>query len=278
MKPMQSSFGITAITHISVRANPDHRSELISQLLFGESFQINDQWNEWLHVRLLPTGQQGWIINYSYIAVSAPALEPGEGETFVNLQTVYVSRIDNPRHPIIILPGSTLPTKPGLGKVFKLGKIKYKFESPLPESLVINHQNKMEALALIFINAPFLWGGRSLFGIDGSGLIQLVFKMYGINVPGNLDELLKVGHPVPFAHDSHPGDLAFFENKEGEIIHSGIITQAGKIIHCLGQVREDPIDHAGIYGVEEEKYIFYLRIINRILPDTNSAVKEVLTK
>lgn len=265
---MQPSFGITAVTHISVRSNPDNKSELLTQLLFGESFRILDQWNEWLHIRILPGGQQGWILNYSYIPVSSPPEEPGSGETHVNLQILYVSRVDKPRHNIIVLPGSTLPCNPQSGKEFSLGSFKFRYVSPVPEELDVNRQNKMEALALIFINAPFLWGGRSLFGIDNTGLIQLVFKMYGINVPGNLEDLLKIGHPIAFAHDSMPGDIAFFENKDGDIIHSGIVTQPGKIIHCYGHVREDSLDHAGIYGSDEEKYLFYLRIINRILPDS----------
>lgn len=266
MKPTSFSFGIISVTHISVRSNPDHKSELLTQLLFGETFSILNRWNDWLNIRVHPSNLEGWIPDQSYIPSATGGKAPGEGETFVNLQPILVSQESHPKYPIVVLPGSTLPIKAETGKTFKLENQTYRFESPVPEPLDITEDNRMEALSLIFINTPFLYGGRSTYGIDGTGLIQLVYKMYGIPVPWKIEDIVQVGKAIPFAHDSMPGDLAFFENKEGEIIHTGIITHPGKIIHCHGLVREDPIDHAGIYGIEEEKYLFYLRIINRILP------------
>lgn len=266
MKPTESGFGIAAISHMSIRANPDHRSELITQILFGELFVIQNQWNDWLYIFHDATGSEGWIFNQSFVPLTKRETYD-ESATYSNLEIVYVTRLNDPRHPIALLPGSSLPVQPELGTTFALGQTRFIFEPPLPEKLEITAENRMEALAQIFINAPFLYGGRSLFGMDHTGLSQLVFKMYGVRIPGRLEELVKQGKAVPFAHDSRPGDLAFFENQDGEIIHSGIITQPGKIIHCYGHVREDPIDHAGIYGVSEEKYLFYLRIIKRILPE-----------
>lgn len=265
MNPTDSTFGIAAVSIITLRTNPDHKSELLTQILFGEGFQILNTWQDWLYVRHQDTGIEGWIMNRSVIPVENEKQFPQI--PYTNLETVFVSDNSRPRHPLAVLPGSTLPTTPELGGSFNLGTVHFQYEPPLPDKLEITEDNKMEALAQIFINAPFLYGGRSLYGIDDAGLAQLVFKMYGLQVPGDLNELVKLGKTISFAHEAEPGDIAFFENNEGDIIHSGIITQPGKIIHSHGVVREDPLDHAGVYGTTEEKYLYYLRIIKRILPD-----------
>lgn len=265
MKPTNSTFGITITTSISIRVNPDHKSELLSQLLFGESFQIIQQIDDWLLINTLPVNMQGWIPDHSFLPATKPGLNPGDPGCYINLEMATITPIDYSGYSISVTPGSTLPCQPEIGKVFKLGTRSFRFESPVPEAPIINDTINMQALALIFIHSPYLWGGRCLFGIDNSGLIQLVYKMWGISLPGNLAELVKLGKSVGFAHDAQPGDLAFFENKEGQIIHAGIISKPNTIIHCYGSVREDLLDHAGIYDPKEEKYLFYLRIINRLL-------------
>jgi len=265
MKPTNNTFGITNATSISIRTNPDHKSELVSQLLFGESFKIIQQIDNWLLINTLPIDLQGWIPDNSYIPVKTPGLNPGDPGCYINLEMTTITPIDHSPYPISITPGSTLPCKPEINKVFKIGDRRFRFESPLPEAPEINDNFNIHALALIFIHSPYLWGGRCLFGIDNAGLIQLVYKMWGISLPGCLHELVQLGKSVAFAHDAQAGDLAFFENKEGEIIHAGIITKANTIIHCFGSVREDSLDHEGIYDQRAEKYLFYLRVINRLL-------------
>lgn len=265
MKVTEARIGITAVTLIAVRSNPDHRSEQVTQMLLGEYFEILNQWGHWIYILHQATGVEGWIPDQSY-RLSPENRLVDESLLYTNLETVYITPDSDNRHPIALLPGSSIPVQPELGASFKLGAQTFHFVTPLPDKLEITAENRMEALAQLFIHTPFLWGGRSLYGIDNAGLTQLVYKMYGIRVPGNLQDLVKQGQEVAFAHESQPGDIAFFENEHGEIIHSGMITQPGQIIHCHGLVREDPLDHAGIFGVSEEKYLFYLRVIKRILP------------
>ena len=265
MKPTENTFAAAGVSLLTLRANPDHKSELLTQILFGESFRIISNWQDWLFVKHSATGIEGWLFNRAVLPVGDESRVPDF--EYTNLQTVYVRVKKDNSHPIAVLPGSSLPDPPEMGASFDIGKITFLIEPPLPEKIEINEENRMEALAQIFINAPFLHGGRSLYGIDDAGLAQLVYKMYGLWVPGDLNELVKLGKTIAFAHDAQPGDIAFFENAEGAIIHCGIITQPGKIIHCHGVVREDPLDHAGIYGIHEEDYLYYLRIIRRILPD-----------
>lgn len=264
MKLEAQPFGTCIATSLAIRPEPEHRSELLSQLLFGESFSIEEKISGWYRIRTIPTRLEGWIASESVEEMDHPGLVSGDESAYINLQTLSLTCPLISKYPIQVLPGSTLPAQPAIGGSFYLGKYLFLFDSPVPDFAVTEPHQNIEALSLIFINAPFLHGGRSLYGIDNTGLIQLVYKMRGINLPRNFQDLIRLGLQIPFAHDAKAGDLAFFEDESGAIIHAGIITQPGKIVHVYGTVREDILDHAGIYCHREERYLFYLRLINRL--------------
>ena len=71
------------------------------------------------------------------------------------------------------------------------------------------------------------------------------------------------GELVGFLQEAHCGDLAFFDNEEGEIIHVGILLNANKIIHAAGKVRIDKIDNEGIVDADTGQRTQRLRIIKR---------------
>jgi cell wall-associated NlpC family hydrolase len=115
-----------------------------------------------------------------------------------------------------------------------------------------------------YIHAPYQWGGRSPFGIDGSGLIQMIFKLAGLRTPRDAYRQLDLGKVIDFPSDAKAADLAFFEDTKGNIEHVGMITEPSKILHAFGKVRIDYFDHQGIYNNELGKYTHKLRIIKRI--------------
>ena len=119
--------------------------------------------------------------------------------------------------------------------------------------------------AYTFINAPYLWGGRSPLGIDCSGFTQVVYKLAGQKLQRDAYQQADQGITLGFIEEAEAGDLAFFDNDEGKIIHVGILLGQGKIIHASGKVRIDRIDHQGIFNEETGKYSHKLRIIKRIL-------------
>ena len=119
--------------------------------------------------------------------------------------------------------------------------------------------------ALFFQNAPYLWGGRTLFGIDCSGFSQIVFKLNGIKLNRDAWQQAEQGAVVDFLPEAKSGDLAFFDNAEGRIIHVGIMLGTNKIIHASGKVRVDTIDNQGIYNAEMGRYTHKLRIIKRFI-------------
>ena len=116
-----------------------------------------------------------------------------------------------------------------------------------------------------FRNAPYLWGGKTPFGIDCSGLVQMVYRLYGINLPRDAHQQAEIGASLSFIDESEPGDLAFFDNEQGDIIHVGILLKNHNIIHAHGTVRVDRIDQTGIFNSYNNMHSHKLRLIKRVV-------------
>jgi len=135
----------------------------------------------------------------------------------------------------------------------------------------INHpeegdvRKQLLELAMVFRNAPYLWGGRSPFGIDCSGLTQVLYKMVGLNIKRDAYQQAEQGQTLSFVEESDVGDLAFFDNDEGQIIHVGMLLGGNSILHASGKVRVDKLDHQGIFNVDTGRYSHKLRLIRRII-------------
>jgi cell wall-associated NlpC family hydrolase len=119
--------------------------------------------------------------------------------------------------------------------------------------------------AMLYLHAPYLWGGRTPFGIDCSGLTQMVYKLKKIKLLRDAAQQATHGEPLNFISEAEPGDLAFFDNEEGDIVHVGLMLDKSRIIHVSGKVRIDMIDHVGIFNEDEQQYTHKLRVIKRII-------------
>ena len=119
--------------------------------------------------------------------------------------------------------------------------------------------------ALKYFNSPYLWGGRSPFGVDCSGFTQILYKMVGLQIPRDANQQAMIGDNITFVEEAHPGDLAFFDNEDGKIVHVGIIWEKNKIIHSSGKVRIDNIDHFGIFNIDTGRYSHQMRLMRRII-------------
>ena len=120
------------------------------------------------------------------------------------------------------------------------------------------------ALGRPFLGTAYLWGGKSIFGVDCSGFVQQLYKLFGIFLPRDAYQQAEVGELVGFLQEAKLGDLAFFDNDEGRITHVGMLLSDRLIMHASGNVRIDPIDHAGIIHRITGKRTHHLRLIKRV--------------
>lgn len=255
-------YGFCHLSCIPVRAEASDRSEMVNQLLFGETFEVIDTFANWKVIRGTLDNYEGFIDQKQYLPI-------GE-ENFVSLrqaperypQKVFSTVQDENGNFTWVMPASSMA---GFENgILKIAKRQFTYHEPLTDtSASISGKSIIDA-ANLFINAPYLWGGRSMMGIDCSGLVQNVFKMHGVKLHRDASYQAKQGETLSFISEAKCGDLAFFDNEEGEIIHVGIIDGHGNIIHASGCVRMDVIDHNGIYNKDLKKYTHKLRLIKRM--------------
>lgn len=240
-----------------LRAENDDRSEMVTQVLFGEKAEVIETKEKWLKIITNYDSYSGWVDPKQFIEISEEEYSSLQTDKFAAESFNLALEDENP----FTLPlASHLPNLNNheiiLGsKIFTyLGEF----------STATAQKNQLTDLALLYLNTPYLWGGKSVFGIDCSGLVQQIYKMAGIKLPRDAYQQAELGEPLSFIEEAENGDLAFFDNSEGKIIHVGMIVGENKIIHAHGKVRIDPIDTTGIFNTDSQSYSHKLRVIKKI--------------
>lgn len=236
---------------------------MISQLLFGEMVEIIERkGKQWVKVRCQMDNFVGWVATNQLKAITPSEFEKFQQKFAFNLDVMQPVMAES--HFVPITLGGRLPSFDGIR--FHLGEENFTFsgQAVFPEDIE-PHASFIIKIAKRLLNAPYLWGGRSPFGIDSDGLVQLVFNISGFLLPREVAQQVHLGQLVDFIEEALPGDLAFFENRNGKITHTGIILPEGKIIHAFGKVRIDKIDHFGIFNENQSQYTHRLRVVKRIL-------------
>jgi hypothetical protein len=243
-------------TYIPMRAAPSHRSEMVSQLLFGERFSIVESSGSWHRIETLFDTYSGWIDSAQYGYVRWDEHTPG----IVTGSEMDCIREDGSR--MKITPGSELFEVKEDFSGFRVGGDNYMMPGMDPAKLA--PATTPVETALQFLNRPYLWGGRTPMGIDCSGLVQIAFKIHGTALPRDASQQAQKGITVDFISDARPGDVLFFSADTDNISHTGILFSNETIIHAAGVVRCDRVDHQGIWSDEAGRYTHRLRLIKRI--------------
>jgi len=261
-------FGISNLSSIPVRTEPSEKSEMCTQVLFGEHYLILEEMDKWVKIKLCHDSYEGWIDKKMVTSLTNSEFELlSETEHPVSTDIFNIVQQVNHYRNFLIVAGSTLPFYNYEDSTFRIADISYKLEG---NSILTRNgdeiRTKLINAALNYFNAPYQWGGRTPLGIDCSGLTQMAYKIAGIKIPRDASQQAEIGDHFSFVEEALPGDLAFFDNHNGEIVHVGIIWEKNKIIHSSGKVRIDNLDHAGIYNTEAKRYTHQLRLMKRIIP------------
>lgn len=255
--------GICHLSIIPVRHDKSHRSEQVSQLLFGESFEIVDKSGEWIKIRMSHDGYEGFIQQSQSLQLTLPEYNELQKQEQI-LCSDLVQLLVNQQEIISIVLGSRLPGY--RQRTCRIGEQEFTFDGHARsrQSAKASGKSVVEN-AYMYLNAPYLWGGRSPFGIDCSGLSQMAYRLCGIDLKRDAWMQAESGDNIHLLDESEEGDLAFFDNEEGRITHVGILVSKNRIIHSSGQVRIDAIDHQGIFNLDTKRYTHRLRLLKRII-------------
>jgi gamma-D-glutamyl-L-lysine dipeptidyl-peptidase len=267
-------FGICLFSVIPVRSEPSHCAETVTQILFGELYRITSKENQWLRIKLAYDNYEGWIgRNQSMLIDEDEFIRLLNTDTVSSLDLVQLVSNETRRSITPILLGSSLPGY--TDQKFTVAGEQFSFDGLIADAELLEsartpqlRQKAKQTLvddAMLYLHAPYLWGGRTPFGIDCSGFTQMVYKLKKIKLLRDASQQASHGEPLNFISEAEPGDLAFFDDEEGKITHVGLMIDKTRIIHASGKVKIDLIDHEGIYSEEEQRYTHKLRVIKRIL-------------
>lgn len=254
-------FGICTLSIVPCRKEPAGTSEMVTQLLFGESYDVLETGADWMRIRTSADHYECWISARQHTALSER-----DFQALQKNRPLYAPELVQMVHDK--KSGSSFPVT--LGASLRVCDIRssghhFEFEGQSISPTESSAAPALLATAALYMHAPYLWGGKTPFGIDCSGFVQMVYRLNGYDLPRDAYQQVEAGHPLSFVEEAEPGDLAFFDNEEGRIVHVGIVLEEQRVMHASGAVRIDRFDHYGIFNSERKGYSHHLRVIKRLL-------------
>lgn len=241
--------------HVSIspiRKEAKDQSEMVSQLLFGELIEVLEQQKQWLKIRTLRDGYEGFIDEKHVEKLTEKEARRWQEGLFVLSDRERT--IKSSKGIQRICRGSFVNRVKG---EFLIGNDQYHFiDSPSKEMDIFE-------IAEDYLNTPYLWGGKSPFGIDCSGFTQVIYGIKEINLPRDAYQQAEMGTLISY-DEIEGGELAFFKNNEDKIIHVGLVTPNKKIYHASGYVRLDELTEKGIFHIEKQRITHILHSICKL--------------
>lgn len=258
------TYGINLLSSIAVREAPSDKSEMVNQLLFGEIFAVEKIQSGWAYISAAHDNYKGWIDKKQMVGIGeAEYNRLNTDDQYVSTDIVQIVHNKTTGDLISVVAGSSFPELDE-SMSFNMAGRDFSYEGLKGDLIKGKIPEQIPAIADMFKGAPYFWGGRSIFGLDCSGFIQIVFKIAGYRINRDASEQAMQGEPVDFISNASTGDLMFFDNEDGDIVHVGIYLGNNKIIHAHGKVRVDNVDHHGIHNLDDRNYSHKLRLIKRI--------------
>jgi hypothetical protein len=256
---LSMSNAFCTVAAAPVRNEPSHRSEMVNQLLFGELVIIIEEKEEWVKLRSHYDGYEGWVTHH-LITVT------GEGfaEAPVPFVTAGLLNEITWNDTVFYIPmGCSLPVYNSVTGT--LWDEAYQYRGALRNTNEPYSKALFRSLVKQWLQAPYLWGGKTGMGVDCSGFVQVVCKVLGVPLLRDAYQQAEQGTPVESLNVAKEGDLAFFKSETGRITHVGFVLQDHKIIHASGKVRIDTLRPEGIFTGDGNKQTHHLHSIRRIL-------------
>jgi cell wall-associated NlpC family hydrolase len=235
-----------------LRKEASDAAEMVSQLLFGEPIEVMEHGQPWIKIRTILDGYEGYMDIKQVLPLTDKEFR--RWMDAYRYQTEALLQLTTPFGSIFTSKGSFI----GEDLSFQVGDVTFE-----QEKNATKEKNSIWEDAMEYRNVPYLWGGKSIWGIDCSGFVQAIFRIHGYNLPRDAYEQAEIGKDVSF-EDCQENDLAYFSNASGKIIHVGILGKDRQIIHASGRIRIDELKEQGIWNEEYEKFSHSLTHIKRL--------------
>lgn len=254
------SYAVCCVPVSSIRALPSHDSEMVTQQLFGECCMVTERFKgHWVKIICKYDGMEGWCSDSHITEIDEAHYRRGERD----LTADWVNEVSYNGHMMMLPFGSSLTAMKNGAAIWRKNLVNYKGKVWSPYDVTLNAKN-IKQVAFTFLNTAYLWGGKSVFGVDCSGYVQSIYKCMGIPLLRNARQQVNEGELVGFLEEATCGDLAFFDDENGNINHVGMLLNTHEIIHASGKVRIDGIDNMGIVHSENAQRTHQLRVIKRM--------------
>ena len=238
------NFAYCHLSIVPVRSDHSDLAEIVTQLLFGEIVEIIEEYKQWRKIRIEHDKYEGWI-DHKQCTLLEKKSDLNEIKKTIVLGNESIL-IEGPEGVQTIVRGAFLPIQ--TKKTFSFEQNKYTILGEIEDI----SSSSISEIAQLYLNAPYLWGGRNPFGIDCSGFTQLVFRFKGIQLNRDASQQVHQGEVISYDR-LKTNDVVFFENAKGKVTHVGIYLGNNQIIHAHGQVRIDTLTLDGILNTDTKE-------------------------